>query len=254
MTNWRLLRRNSTAIFNNYLLVQKIKTQVRHFRDQKGTWTAAWTGFGWCNYGRSQQILFSWLAFTTSSPEETFVHNSRSSHQRVLCCEAFEISDRCRIPYSHQLWRYLIVIFSVQSREGWESKPFKTFGNFWKRSVKWPVRFIELPARFRNWEERLRRCIELDGEYVDWDNVKMRKISFIYSVVIPILICFRIPYITRHLCVFSGDSPLLRARLFPRTPQWFHVARTWVRVQWPDCWFRSTIGVKKVITPLRFAA
>jgi hypothetical protein len=29
----------------------------------------------------------------------------------------------------------------VQSREGWESESFKTLGNFWKRSVKWPSRF-----------------------------------------------------------------------------------------------------------------
>jgi hypothetical protein len=29
------------------------------------------------------------------------------------------------------------------------------------------IRFIELQAVFRNWEDRLRRCIELDGEYMN---------------------------------------------------------------------------------------
>jgi hypothetical protein len=51
------------------------------------------------------------------------------------------IFDWCRILYSRQVWRHLIFIFSVQSREGWDGEPFKTLGNFWKRSVKLLARF-----------------------------------------------------------------------------------------------------------------
>jgi hypothetical protein len=29
----------------------------------------------------------------------------------------------------------------AQSKEGWENEPFETFGNFWKRSMKWRAWF-----------------------------------------------------------------------------------------------------------------
>jgi hypothetical protein len=142
---------------------------------------------GWCNsscFGRNirdwshANLLFTWtVRLIMMHMDIASLHGSK---ERLTYMKEFVFRPVSHPPFSPDLAPSGFYLFgTIKGRPRGRSiqdarEPAETISEV--TSSIWPT---ELNTVFRTWEGRRRRCAELSGEYVDWDDAQVRD-RFLY--------------------------------------------------------------------------
>jgi hypothetical protein len=181
--------------------------------DDKGFLIPKWISFDWDSSGGqtftsdhfSVTILYTLRKHLSAMTAKwTIVHidNVRPHRSKVTVAGFSKFSfTPPRIHHISQIWHRALSSSSVYWRIDLRGINPQTRWNFSRQLRRSPARSddpiwrSDLTAAFRNWEERLWKCIEVGGEYAPWVEASDDKDFVQKPLVLPILNLFRSPNI-----------------------------------------------------------